>query len=58
MHSAVYLGVDAGNIMNESHVVDSADVNGYMVSLASGGPFTSGGVFGADSVETNQAFQR
>ena len=54
--SAVYLGVDAGNIMNESHVVDSADVNGYMVSLASGGPFTSGGVFGADSVETNQAF--
>jgi hypothetical protein len=54
--SGVYLGVDGSDIMNQAHVVDSADVNGYMVTLSSGGPFTSGGVFGADSVETNQAF--
>jgi hypothetical protein len=54
--AGVYLGVAAGDIMNQAHVVDSADVNGYMVSLASGGPFTTGGVFGADSVESNQAF--
>lgn len=53
--AASYLGVTGANIMNSANVVDSADVNGYYVSLPSG-TFTGRGSFGADSVRTNKAF--
>ena len=52
--SATYKGVLGSVIMDSTNAVDSADVNGYYVTLSS--PFTSKGFFGSDSVQTNQGF--
>jgi hypothetical protein len=52
--STAYNGLSGSVIMDSTNTVDSADVNGYFVSVSS--PFTETGPFGADSVQTNRAF--
>jgi hypothetical protein len=53
-NSTSYNGLAGSVIQNSANLVDSADVNGYFVTMSS--PFTSTGPFGADSVSSNRGF--